>query len=435
MNVAVFGLGYVGSVTAACLASLGHSVIGVDPNEAKVDAFNQGQSPVAEPEIDGLLSAAVAAGQLEATIDPARAVQESELALISVGTPSRSNGDIDTQFIERVVSDIGAAVVELGKRDYLIVIRSTVVPGTASVATDLLRELGADALETRVAANPEFLREGQAVSDFMNPPLILVGADDDRAAAQVLALYDGVEADRRIEPLAVTEMVKYANNSWHATKVTFANEIGLVAKSLGVDGTRVMELLCLDHKLNISAAYLRPGFAFGGSCLPKDVRALNFMAKSNDVVTPMLSSLLVSNSVQVQQLIDQLVAYQGRKIGFIGLSFKADTDDLRESPIVEVVERLLGKGFDCSVHDADISTSELIGGNRTFIEAEIPHLDRLLAATVEEVIDNCDVLVVSKASLEVREALARRSDNQILVDLVGLDPQLRVTGPYVGVAW
>ncbi|MEM7274413.1 MAG: nucleotide sugar dehydrogenase [Actinomycetota bacterium] len=388
------------------------------------------------PGIGRLVTEAVTAGRLGATTDPVQAVAQSDLALLCVGTPSRANGDIDLAYIESVSVDIGNALSALGKRDYVVVIRSTVVPGTADRAAEVLRATGAGRLDPEVAVNPEFLREGQAVGDFLAPPLILVGSDRPDVGERILALYAGIEAERRVEPVRLTEMVKYANNSWHAAKVTFANEIGLVAKAMGVDGVRVMDLLCADDKLNISRAYLRPGFAFGGSCLPKDVRALNFMAKDNDVATPMLGSILTSNAVQIQRVVDLLVGYPGRTIGFVGLAFKADTDDLRESPIVEVAERLIGKGFDCRIQDDDISApDELIGGNRAFIEREIPHLDRLLVDDVATVVDTADILVVSKASAGVRAELSARRSDQLLIDLVGLDQELRDLGPYEGVAW
>lgn len=435
MNVAVFGLGYVGSVTAACLASLGHRVTGVDTNPVKVDLVNDGRSPVAEPGIGDMVSTASADGTLTATSDAAEAVANSDIALLCVGTPSRSNGDIDLGYLENVSKNIGTALAAIGKRDYVVVIRSTVVPGTADRMAEVMADNGAALLNPSVAVNPEFLREGQAVGDFMAPPLVLVGADDQDVADKVLALYEGIEAERWVEPTRLTEMVKYANNSWHAAKVTFANEVGMVSQAMGVDGARVMELLCKDTKLNISPAYLRPGFAFGGSCLPKDVRALNFMAKDHDVAVPMLSSLLISNEIQVQRVIDQLVAHPGKTIGIIGLAFKANTDDLRESPLVEVVERMIGKGFSCLVHDEDITQADLIGGNRAYIEQEIPHLDQYLVDDLERLISSADVLVVSKAPVAVKAALADRPNGQLLIDLVGIEPELRKVGPYSGVAW
>ncbi|MEM7338503.1 MAG: nucleotide sugar dehydrogenase [Actinomycetota bacterium] len=436
MNIAVFGLGYVGTVTAACLSGLGHRVTGVDPLQPKVDALNDGRSPVLEPGVEELLAAGLAAGRIHATTDVAAAVAASELALICVGTPSRTNGDIDLRHIEAVSTQIGQALAAAEPKPYTVVIRSTVLPGTAARAVELLAAEVGERSGVTVAVNPEFLREGQGVDDFRNPPLILVGADNESAGQQVISLYDGIDAERRVVATPLAELVKYANNSWHAAKVTFANEIGVVAQALGVDGRDVMDIVCSDTKLNISPAYLRPGFAFGGSCLPKDVRAITFAAKSHDVATPLLSSLLPSNSIHTQRVIDQLIEWDRRRIGFVGLAFKPGTDDLRESPLVEVVERMIGKGFDCVIHDQDLSTSDLIGSNRAYIEREIPHLSQLLQGNVAELVADCDVLVVSKPSPELLAALAARSNTeQIVVDLAGLPADAIGDRSYWGVAW
>ncbi|MFW2382780.1 MAG: nucleotide sugar dehydrogenase [Acidimicrobiales bacterium] len=437
MNIAIFGLGYVGTVTAACFSGLGHHVIGVDTSPEKVAKFNAGTSPVLEPGVPELLAAGLESGRLRATTDPAEAVHNSDISLVAVGTPSRANGDIDLTYIERVAADIGSAL-RTSHRDgqHVLVIRSTVLPGTADIAGNILAETSGRTLGDGcgVAVNPEFLREGQGVADFMEPPLIMVGADDETTAKLVMSLYDGIEAERIVEPVRLAEMVKYANNSWHAAKVTYANEIGVVAQSLGIDGARVMEILCSDTKLNISAAYMRPGFAFGGSCLPKDVRALNHAAKAADVSVPLLSSLLVSNSIHVQRVIDCLIEWHPDRIGFTGLAFKAGTDDLRESPIVEVVERMLGKGFDCVIHDAEVNAPDLIGGNRAYIEAEIPHLNRLLLDELVELVADSDVLVVAKSSPELVE-LIRANPQKPVLDLVRLPEDVRSRDNYMGVAW
>ncbi len=437
MNIAIFGLGYVGTVTAACFSGLGHNVIGVDTSPEKVAKFNAGTSPVLEPGVPELLAEGLAAGRLRATIDAAEAVQNTDISLVAVGTPSRANGDIDLTYIERVAADIGTAL-QTSEREgqHVLVIRSTVLPGTADIAGRILSETSGRTLGEGcgVAVNPEFLREGQGVADFMEPPLIMVGADDETTAKLVMSLYDGIEAERIVEPVRLAEMVKYANNSWHATKVTYANEIGVIAQSLGIDGTRVMEILCADTKLNISKAYMRPGFAFGGSCLPKDVRAITHAAKASDVAVPLLSSLLVSNSIHTQRVIDRLLDWHPDRIGFTGLAFKAGTDDLRESPIVEVVERMLGKGFDCVIHDAEVNAPDLIGGNRAYIEAEIPHLNRLLMDELSELVDDSDVLVVAKSSDELVELIRANPDKPVL-DLVRLPEDIRVRDNYVGVAW
>lgn len=436
MNIAVFGLGYVGTVTAACLAGRGHKVVGVDVNAAKVDRFNRGESPVLEPGVPGLLADGLAGGRLEATGDTAAAVAASDIALLCVGTPSRPNGDIDLGYIEAVADEIGRALAVGPPRPFTIVIRSTVLPGTAARVAEIVAGHQADDhTGISVASNPEFLREGQGVADFLDPELILVGADDDAAADVVLGLYDQMAGERRVVPTRVAELVKYVNNSWHATKVAFANEVGVVAQAMGVDGRDVMEILCVDRKLNISPSYLRPGFAFGGSCLPKDVRALTFAARSCDVSTPLLGSLLVSNSVHIERLVDFLARQKSRNLGFVGLSFKAGTDDLRESPVVELVERLSGKGFDCRVHDADVSTPDLIGGNRTYIEAELPHLDAMLVPTLDDLLATSEVIVVSKTSPDLLARLLQRRPDQLVVDLVGLNPAVEAAGPYHGIAW
>lgn len=448
MRIAVFGLGYVGSVSAACLANEGHTVVGVDPNVDKVEQINAGVSPVLEPMVPEYLATAVADGRIRATTSAAEAVAETDISLLCVGTPSRANGDIDLRYIEQVAAEIGTALADLD-HTHTVVIRSTVMPGTADrVAAVLTETSGRVEGETVfVGNNPEFLREGQGVADFVNPPLILIGADDDHTATMIEALYEGIPAvgedgspaaERLVEPRRLAEMVKYANNSWHATKVTYANEIGAVSRAMGIDGTRVMEILCADTKLNISTAYLRPGFAFGGSCLPKDVRALNHAAKVRDVSVPLLGSLLLSNSIQVQRVVDQLVEWGPQRIGFFGLAFKAGTDDLRESPLVEVVERMVGKGNEVSIHDADVSAPDLIGGNAAFIEREIPHLSSVLRDDPAHVVAECDVLVISKVTPATLAALADRPAGTRVIDLVRLPVEVRSgidAADYVGVAW
>ena len=439
MRIAVFGLGYVGSVSAACLANEGHTVVGVDPNTDKVDQINAGVSPVLEPMVPEYLAAAVADGRIRATTSAAEAVAETDISLLCVGTPSRANGDIELRYIEQVAAEIGTALADLD-HDHTVVIRSTVMPGTADRVAAILTETSGrvEGETVFVGNNPEFLREGQGVADFVNPPLILIGADDTHTAEMIEALYDGIQAERLVEQRRLAEMVKYANNSWHATKVTYANEIGAVSRAMGIDGTRVMEILCADTKLNISPAYMRPGFAFGGSCLPKDVRALTHAAKVRDVSVPLLGSLLISNSIQVQRVIDQLVEWGPTTIGFFGLAFKAGTDDLRESPLVEVVERVLGKGFAVSIHDADVSAPDLIGGNAAFIEREIPHLSSVLREDPAAVVVESDVIVISKATPATLDALASLRPGTKVVDLVRLPAELRAAipaGDYLGVAW
>ncbi len=442
-RIAVFGLGYVGTVTAACFAGLGHNVIGIDTNDDKVAQFARGDSPVLEPGVEELLASGLEQGRVAATSNIDDAVAGSDLALVCVGTPSLANGNIDLRYILAVAADIAGALRRLDKSTYTIVIRSTVLPGSADKVRSVLIDNGIapPSHDVHVVVNPEFLREGQGVEDFLRPPLILVGADDDTAGSQVLDLYDGIVADRQLAPTRVAELVKYANNSWHAVKVTFANEIGVVAKALDVDGVEVMRLLCSDEKLNISSAYMRPGFAWGGSCLPKDVRAVNFAAKSADVVVPMLSSLLPSNGIHTSRLIDLLLELDRNRIGFVGLAFKPGTDDLRESAMVEVVERMNGKGFLCRIHDQELIPDELVGGNLAFVQSELPHLGQLMDDDLEQMVAESDVLVVSKGSDRVNAVLAAAgrgpdSANPLaVVDLVGLPDNVRSAVSYYGVAW
>ncbi len=436
MNIAVFGLGYVGTVTAACFSHLGHTTIGVDTDPVKVDLLNSGNSPVLEPGVPEMLDAGAADGRITATTSAHDAVHASDISMICVGTPSHANGGIELAYIEGVCRDIGDALSESDQPHHTVVIRSTVLPGTAARAAEILAESSGrtEGDGFSVAVNPEFLREGQGVADFLEPSLILVGADDEATGDLLIGLYEGIEAKRLVEGVRTAEMVKYANNSWHAAKVTFANEIGIVAQALELDGPRVMEILCQDTKLNTSAAYLRPGFAFGGSCLPKDVRAITHAARSMDVATPLLSSLLMSNTIQVQRVVDRLIELEPATVGFVGLAFKSGTDDLRESPIVELAERLLGKGFDCSIFDPDISLPDLIGENRMFILSEIPHLHKMLAEDPADVINNSSVLVVSKSSPEIDALLANRPADTHVIDLTGISANARV-GSYEGVAW
>lgn len=438
MRIAIFGLGYVGSVSAACLAGQGHTVVGVDTNIDKVDMVSDGVSPVQEPQVPELLQAAKADGRISATTVAADAVALTDMSMLCVGTPSQPSGNIDLRYIESVASQIGAALADLDHA-HTVVIRSTVMPGTAERVGQILEETSGRTLGDglAVAVNPEFLREGQGVADFFAPPLVLIGADDDATAAQIADLYAGIDAEVIVEPTRLAEMVKYANNSWHATKVTFANEIGAVAGALGIDGSRVMEILCADTKLNISKAYLRPGFAFGGSCLPKDVRALGFAAKSVDVSVPLVNSLLDSNAIQVQRVVDTLVAWNPASIGFYGLSFKKGTDDMRESPLVEVVERMVGKGFSVLIHDEDVFGAELIGQNRDFIEREIPHLSNMLREDADSIAGS-DVVVISKVTARVLTALRSRPQGTKVIDLVRIPEADRLAidpADYVGVAW
>ncbi len=441
MNVAVFGLGYVGSVTSACLARDGHHVIGVDVNRKKIAALSEGKSPIIEPDLAELVADNVAAGRLEATDDAYWAVQQSDLLMICVGTPSRENGSLDLQFVCNVCSQIGKALAD--KENFCtVVLRSTVLPGASleHVLPALEEASGKQAgLDFGYCVNPEFLREGSAINDFDNPPFTVIGELDGRSGEQAAALYAGINAPFFHVSLGVGEMVKYASNAFHALKVTFANEIGNLCQAYGVDSHLVMDIFTKDTKLNLSPAYLRPGFAFGGSCLPKDLRAMLYAARQADIKSPVLESILPSNQLQADKAVEMLVRTGKRRVGMLGLSFKPNTDDLRESPALELAERLLGKGFELFIYDREVSLAGLHGSNRAYMEQAIPHIHSLLQASLEETIAQAEAIVVTKPSSpgEYQELMTLLRPDQILIDLVHLNGQgpLPFTGSYHGIAW
>lgn len=437
-RVAVFGLGYVGSVSAACLASRGHSVVGVDVRAEKVDMLNQGQSPVVEDRLGELVAAQVAAARLCATTDSVRAIAQSDIALVCVGTPSAANGSLSTGSLERVSDEIGSALAGHRGR-YTVVVRSTMLPMTSEqiVLPRLQIASGMRVGEDfGLAVNPEFLREGSSVSDFFDPPKVVIGQFDDASGDAVADLYAGLPGPVFRVPMAVAEMIKYTDNSFHALKAGFANEIGAICKALGLDTHAVMEIFTSDTKLNISPAYLRPGFAFGGSCLPKDLRALVHRARREDVPVPILESVGPSNEGQIDRAFKIIEATGKRRVGLLGLAFKPGTDDLRESPLVALAERLLGRGFELLIHDPQVAVSRLLGANRAYVEQRIPHLSRFIADSPDEVVHHAEICVVGAADPEAIAAL-RRVDGRIVVDLVRFpgsadyddDPR------YIGINW
>lgn len=441
MNIAVFGLGYVGCTSAACLSRDGHRVIGVDVNPAKVEAIRRGKSPLIEPGLDVLIEGSVAAGLIEATDDAAYAIKRSELVMICVGTPSHENGSLELKYVERVCRDIGRALA--GKKIYtVIIVRSTVLPGTAQARLIPLLEVEAHKKVGEgfgFCVNPEFLREGSAIADFDHPPYTVIGQSDERSGERVAQLYAHLDAPIYRVPLDVAEMVKYAGNAFHALKVVFANEIGNVCQIYGIDSHQVMDIFVQDIKLNLSPYYLRPGFAFGGSCLGKDLRALLYAARQRDVQVPMLESILPSNQLQVQKAVKMLLREGKRKVGVIGLSFKPSTDDLRESPAIELVERLIGKGFELYIYDREVSLSQLHGSNRAYIDNVIPHIGSLMRASLKEVLEATEAIVVTKhlSSDELDQLLSLLRSDQILIDLVRLDRQelQEFEGQYSGICW
>ncbi len=440
MRIAVFGLGYVGSVTSACLAKLGHDVIGVDPNEYKVGCLNKGESPIVEKDLPELIGTAVREGRLTATLDFAEGVKGADLVLVCVGTPSREDGSLDLDHVAHAAGEVGAALKAHPHRT-VVVFRSTMLPG--SVETLLIPRLEtASGLKAGkdfgVCYNPEFLREGTAVADFFGPPLTVLGVGDAASAAPLQELYEGVEGDVQVVPIKTAEMLKYVNNAFHGLKVAFANEVGNLCKREGIDSHEVMRLFVQDVKLNLSPYYLKPGFAFGGSCLPKDLRAITHRAREKNLDLPVLESILRSNELQVQLAIATIERTKAahKKVGVLGLSFKAETDDLRESPIVRVVGALVGKGWDVRLHDAHVDVAKLMGANRQYLEAEIPYLDRVFSKDPRDVVENSEVIVIANGHPSYREVPKWMKDGQTLVDLVRLVEKRDVPrGDYVGLAW
>jgi GDP-mannose 6-dehydrogenase len=441
MRISVFGLGYVGCVSIACLARNDHHVLGVDIQSEKVKRIQQGKSPIIEPGLAELIQTGVAAGKIEATCDVSYAVQHADIAIICVGTPSKRNGDLELKYVERVCCDIGQALAK--KKSYMVVvIRSTILPGAAqerlipALETESGKKAGQD---FGFCVNPEFLREGSAISDFDHPPYTLIGQLDEKGGAQVAQLYAHLDAPLYRVPIGAAEMVKYASNAFHALKVVFANEIGNVCQTYGIDSHRVMDVFAQDTKLNLSPYYLKPGFAFGGSCLGKDVRALLYAARRQDIRVPVLESILPSNQLQTQKAVELLLHEGKRKVGIIGLSFKPNTDDLRESPAMELAERLLGKGFELHIYDREVSLSRLHGSNRAYMEQVIPHIGSLMRTSLEETVGVAEAVVVTKRLKRVEhDQLLRllRSD-QTLIDLIRLDEQTvrGFEGKYYGICW
>ena len=438
MRISVFGMGYVGCVSAGCLAQLGHNIVAVEPNDTKVRMINEHRSPIIEAGMDELMADAARSGRLQARSDWSSAVHDSELAIVCVGTPSQDNGNIDLNSILRVCEQIGES---LGSKEgyFTVVIRSTVIPGT-------VEEIVIPTLESRsgkqvgrdfgVCMNPEFLREGTSIVDFYNPPKTVIGEFDSKSGEKVAELYAALPGPQIRTTLRVAEMVKYADNAFHALKICFANEIGNIAQAMGVDSHKLMEIFCLDTKLNLSSYYLKPGLALGGSCLGKDLRSLSYHAKSREITIPVLNSILESNDYQIRKLVKKLMTYKHHRLGFLGLSFKEGTDDLRESPIVEVIETMIGKGYTVRVHDRNVSLAKLMGANKEYIERELPHISDLLCSTPEELVAESDVLVIASKDEVYSHVLHHINGNKSVIDLVRLfSPGHHPESEYYGICW
>ncbi len=437
MRISIFGLGYVGTVSAACLVADGHEVIGVDKNPTKVELINAGRSPIIEADVDALIAKAHAAGRLRATDDARLAVNESEMSIVCVGTPSKDNGDLRLDYVSNVCSEIGQAIAK--KNAYhVVVVRSTILPGTMrKVVIPALTRSAAKVLDEEfgVCFHPEFLREGTAVKDYYAPPKIVIGESNQRAGNLLVGLYENIDATVFRTGLETAEMVKYVDNTWHALKVGFANEIGSLAKSLGIDSHEVMNIFVADTKLNLSPYYLKPGFAFGGSCLPKDVRALKYRAKTLDVELPILNSILASNGAHLQRGLELILSKGKKKIGILGFSFKAGTDDLRESPIVELIERLIGKGYDLAIYDHNVSLARLTGANRDYILNHVPHIAELMQESIEAVLACSEVIVLGNGNPQFQVIFGKLNPGQMVVDLVRLKGWEGTNVPYEGICW
>jgi GDP-mannose 6-dehydrogenase len=436
MKLSIFGLGYVGCVSAACFAKEGHEVLGVDVNPTKVEIVNRGESPIVESGMSELVKEMVSSKLLRATTNTQEAIDHSELSLICVGTPSNANGSLDLSYVERVCQEIGAALKSKNSR-HVVVIRSTMLPGTIeNVVVPALEEYSGKKAgqDFGVCINPEFLREGTSLKDFYAPPFTLIGADDEQTAKAARQPYANINAPVFVTPVKTAEMVKYVCNCFHALKISFANEVGNICKGLGIDSHEVMDVVCQDTKLNLSPYYLKPGFAFGGSCLPKDLRAINYKAKQLDVEVPVLASLLESNRLQIDRAINMVLGTGKKRIGVLGFSFKAGTDDLRESPMVALIETLIGKGLHLAIYDRDVSLARLFGANKEFIEGGIPHISQLMRSSVDEVMDCSDVLIIGNKAEEFREIETRLRADQIVIDLVRLFGRTS-DETYQGICW
>lgn len=439
MKVSVFGLGYVGAVSAGCMAQDGHDVIGVDVEASKVNLINEGKTPIIEKDIGEIIETAAKNGKLRATADIGDAISSSDISLVCVGTPSRKNGSLDLSYVQQVCAQIGDQLA--GKEAFhCVVMRSTMLPGTMDnlVIPTLEEYSGKKAgVDFGVCNNPEFLRESTAVWDYYNPPKTVIGdiPGYPEAGDMLAQIYEDLDAVMIRTDIQVAEMVKYTDNVGHAVKVSFANEIGNICKAMNIDSHKVMDIFCQDTKLNLSPYYLKPGFAFGGSCLPKDVRALTYHAKSKDVDVPVLDALLPSNENQVDRAIQMLSEYKTKKIGILGFAFKAGTDDLRESPVVTLIEYLLGKGYQLKIYDKNVELAGLVGANRDYLMNAIPHIYELLESDIEAVFQHSDVIVVGNKDPEFSKALIPNSHDYKVLDLVRLHDEARSNGVYQGICW
>ena len=435
MNISIFGLGYVGCVSLGCLAQNGHNVIGVDISKSKVAQINNGEATIVEKEIDGIIKTQHAAGRIKATQNFKEAIENSEVSIIAVGTPSSSKGHLNLEHIFKVAEDFGEVLKEKNSF-HIIAIRSTVMPGTCEKFARIIEDASGKKAnkDFAVADNPEFLREGTAVHDYYNPPLTLIGSNSEVASAKISELYKQLPGEIIITEVRVAEIMKYVNNTYHALKISFANEIGNICSALDIDSYKVMDIFCKDGQLNISPYYFKPGFAYGGSCLPKDLRGLQTLAHDLYIKAPIIESIDKTNEIQIQRAVSIISKYYGKKIAVLGVSFKAGTDDLRNSPAVELIEILSGKGFDLRLYDNNLQIARLTGKNKEYIESRIPHLSKLLADDLYSLINESDVLILSNNEHEIREALKNVS-GKIIIDMIRIEDGIRQNNNYIGINW
>jgi GDP-mannose 6-dehydrogenase len=436
MDISIFGLGYVGCVSLGCLAKNGHKVIGVDVSSTKVNQINSGMPTIIEKDIDVIIKEQFDTGRISATTDFKQAILETEVSIIAVGTPSTAHGHLNLDYIYKLAEDFGKVLSEKDNF-HVIAIRSTVMPGTGDKFATIIEEKSGKLRNIHFAmvSNPEFLREGTAVKDYHNPPITLLGAAHEQAAQKIASLYRHLPAEVILTDIRVAEIMKYINNTFHALKISFANEVGNICTELGIDSHKVMEIFCKDKDLNISPYYFKPGFAYGGSCLPKDLKGLQTLAHDLYIKAPVIDSISQTNDVQIQRAIDLIIAQKKKKLGFLGLSFKAGTDDLRNSPAVAVIEALLGKGYDVCIYDKNVRISRLTGTNKEYIDSHIPHLSKLMTDDIHEVLDNCEVIVINNKEKEYSETLINWNGNAKIIDMVRLDGQISNYSGYQGINW
>ena len=436
MNISIFGLGYVGCVSIGCLAKNGHHVIGVDVSQVKVDQINAGKATIIEKDIDIIIADQRAKGNIEATTDSKEAILKTDISIIAVGTPSSDKGHLNLDFIFKVAEVAGLGIKEKNSF-HIIAIRSTIMPGTCDKFAGIVEEASGKKrnVDFAIVDNPEFLREGTAVEDYYNPPLTLIGSDNKQAAETVAELYRQLPGEVIVTDLKIAEIMKYVNNTFHALKISFGNEIGNICAEMGIDSHKVMEIFCKDKQLNISPYYFKPGFAFGGSCLPKDLKGLQTLAHDLYVNVPVIDSINKSNELQISRAVEMIQHTGKKRIGFLGLSFKAGTDDLRNSPAVTVVETLLGKGYEVKIYDKNIHLSNLTGTNKVYIDHHIPHLSKLMVADINELGKDVDVIVINNKEKEYLEILETAADSTVIVDMVRLPESMRSKNNYVGINW